>query len=239
MNQDNSFTAGQFQKYWKEYLITGCFGGIGTPLGKIIRNVIYRSVFAAVGKSVYIQPNVRFVGTDTIELGDYVRIYSGSLITNRGNRIRFGEKAQLDNGVHIRAFGKEGGHIEVGASTYLGPYVCLAGPGPITIGRDCLIASHTTMYANQHIFTDLNTPIRYQGVTRKGIVIEDDCWLGTGVRVLDGVTIGKGSIIGAGAVVTRDIPPYSIAVGVPAQVVRQRRKSDDFAVEEHLLMTSS
>ncbi|MCX7595635.1 MAG: acyltransferase, partial [Fischerella sp.] len=61
-----------------------------------------------------------------------------------------------------------------------------------------------------------------QGVTCKGIIIEDDCWLGHGVTVLDGVTIGKGSVIGAGAVVTKDIPPYSVAVGIPAKVVKSR-----------------
>lgn len=56
----------------------------------------------------------------------------------------------------------------------------------------------------------------------KGIVIEDDCWLGTGVKILDGVTIGKGSVIGAGAVVTKNIPSYSVAVGVPAKVISKR-----------------
>jgi acetyltransferase-like isoleucine patch superfamily enzyme len=53
-------------------------------------------------------------------------------------------------------------------------------------------------------------------------VIEDDCWLGTGVKVLDGVTIGQGSVVGAGAVVTKDIPPYSVAVGIPSKVIAQR-----------------
>ncbi len=78
------------------------------------------------------------------------------------------------------------------------------------------------MYANSHNFSDPNIPINQQGLTCKGILIEDDCWLGTGVRVLDGVTIGRGSIVGAGAVVTKSLPPYSIAVGVPARVIDRR-----------------
>jgi acetyltransferase-like isoleucine patch superfamily enzyme len=98
----------------------------------------------------------------------------------------------------------------------------MAGPGLIKIGKDCMIASHSSLYANNHIFADPNKRFREQGVSTKGIVLEDDCWLGTGVRVLDGVTIGKGSVIGAGAVVTRDIEPYSIAVGVPAKVISKR-----------------
>jgi acetyltransferase-like isoleucine patch superfamily enzyme len=124
--------------------------------------------------------------------------------------------------VDIRAYDKECGHIIIEENTYIGPYVCMAGPGFIKIGRDCMIASHSSLYANNHIFADSEIPFREQGLTTKGIKIEDDCWLGTGVRVLDGVTIGKGSIIGAGSVVTKNIPPFSVAVGVPARVIRKR-----------------
>ncbi|MBW4484855.1 MAG: acyltransferase [Tildeniella torsiva UHER 1998/13D] len=87
-----------------------------------------------------------------------------------------------------------------------------------------MIASHCSMYANNHGFNDLTRPMHSQPLTTLGITIEDDCWLGTGVRVLDGVTIGIGSVIGAGAVVSRDIPPYSIAVGVPARVIKSRKE---------------
>lgn len=100
----------------------------------------------------------------------------------------------------------------------------MAGPGPIKIGQNCLIGSHSGIYGNNHNFADPNHLIFEQGITCKGIVIEDDCWLGTGVKVLDGVTIGQGSVIGAGAVVTKNIPPYSVAVGVPAKVVSQRKE---------------
>jgi acetyltransferase-like isoleucine patch superfamily enzyme len=98
----------------------------------------------------------------------------------------------------------------------------MAGPGNITIGRDTMIASHTGIYANNHGFADLNVPIALQEVSAKGIEIGEDCWIGSGVRILDGVSIGRGSVIGAGAVVTKDIPPYSIAVGVPAKVIARR-----------------
>jgi acetyltransferase-like isoleucine patch superfamily enzyme len=210
------------QLYGKEYILTGIFGVIPTPIGKAIRNFVYRLIFGRVGKYVNIQPHVRFIGTSTIEIGDYVRIYSGSYISNKGNTIRFKNNVSIDHGVDIRAYDKEGGDITIGEDTYIGPYVCMAGPGFIQIGKDCMIASHSSLYANNHVFADPNRRFREQGLTVKGIAIEDDCWLGSGVRVLDGVTIGKGSIIGAGAVVTRDIPPYSIAVGVPAKVISKR-----------------
>ncbi|NJM73600.1 MAG: acyltransferase [Scytonema sp. RU_4_4] len=112
--------------------------------------------------------------------------------------------------------------ITIDEDTYIGPYVCIAGPGDIKIGKACLIAPHSGIFANNHIFADPTRRIGDQGVTRKGIVIKDDCWLGHNVTVLDGVTIGKGSIIGAGSVVSKDIPPYSIAVGAPARVIKSR-----------------
>jgi acetyltransferase-like isoleucine patch superfamily enzyme len=121
--------------------------------------------------------------------------------------------------------------LEIGEDTLIGPYVCMAGPGSIKIGKDCMIASHASLYANNHIFTDRETPVRLQGLTCRSIEIGDDCWLGTGVRVVDGVKLGKGCIIGAGAVVTRSLPPYSIAVGVPAKVIGQRGKATEVTLQ--------
>ncbi len=227
------------RNYGKEYLLTGMLAGIPTPLGKLIRNFLYRFVFARVGKSVYIQPNVRFVGTSKIEIGNYVRVYSGSYISNRGDKICFADNVSIDHGVDIRACGNNGGDITIGEHSYIGPYVCMAGPGFIKIGRDCMIASHSSLYANNHIFTDQHRPFREQGVTTKGIVVEDDCWLGSGVRVLDGVTIGRGSIIGAGAVVTRNIPPYSVAVGVPAKVIGVRGLTNESKLDAFTLAQSN
>lgn len=73
-----------------------------------------------------------------------------------------------------------------------------------------------------HRFSDISRPIMEQGLICKGIVVGSDVWIGTGAKVLDGVEIGDGAVIGAGSVVTRDIPPYSVAVGVPAKVISYR-----------------
>ena len=86
-----------------------------------------------------------------------------------------------------------------------------------------LIASFVSMYAANHNFEDPNIPIRDQGMTTKGgIKIEDDVWIGTHVVILDGITIGKGSVISAGSIVTQDVEPYSIVAGVPAKIIRYR-----------------
>ena len=94
--------------------------------------------------------------------------------------------------------------------------------GYIKIGNDVMIANSTLIVTNDHIFTDKNKPIWRSGHTYGPVIIEDDVWIGMGVRIVKGVTIGKGSVIGAGAVVTKDIPPNSIAVGVPAKVIKKR-----------------
>ena len=103
----------------------------------------------------------------------------------------------------------------------------------IKFGKHVLLAANCYIGGAQHQFDRLDVPIMRQGYeSRGGVVIEDDVWLGANVIILDGVTVGTGSVIGAGSVVTKDIPPYSIAVGVPAKVKDSRKsilKADDEA----------
>jgi acetyltransferase-like isoleucine patch superfamily enzyme len=211
------------QRYWKEYLITGIFGGIPTPIGMLLRNSAYQMIFERLGKSVRIHPNVQIFGTRLIRIGSNSQLLQGVYIKTKGhlNSVKLGESVTLDRFVAIDT---DGGDVEIGNSTYIGPQVRLDGPGFIKIGRDCMIASYSTLVAGNHIFSDRTRPIREQGMTYKGITVEDDCWLGSEVRVLDGVTIGQGSVIGDGSVVTKDIPSYSIAVGVPAKVIGHREQ---------------
>lgn len=92
----------------------------------------------------------------------------------------------------------------------------------IILGNNVLTAANCMFIAYSHGWEDPVEPIMYQDCYDASIVIEDDVWLGHGVTVTAGVRIGKGSIIGAGAVVNKDIPPYSIAAGVPAKVIKSR-----------------
>jgi acetyltransferase-like isoleucine patch superfamily enzyme len=90
------------------------------------------------------------------------------------------------------------------------------------MGSDITIGSHTVIISGNPDYKRLDIPMMKQQGSARGINIEDDVWIGVGVRVIDGVRIGRGSVIGAGAVVTKDIPPYGIATGVPAEVVKMR-----------------
>nr|WP_278003370.1 acyltransferase [Nodosilinea sp. TSF1-S3] len=207
-----------------EYLLA-ILGVVPMGVGKRLRQLAYSPIFGKFGKDITIEFNVRFIRPKSMFFGNSCSICNYSFLNcwEDDGELVLEDSVRLDQGFHLQALG---GKVRIGQNTYLGPYVCMAGPGNITIGKNCLIASNTSLYANNHIFSSVDTPINQQGITVKGIEIEEDCWLGSGVKVVDGVTIGRGSVIGAGSVVTKDIPPYSVAVGVPAKVIRQRTSSD-------------
>lgn len=111
------------------------------------------------------------------------------------------------------------GDVVIGDNTFIGINNVVI--GPVKIGNAVIFAQNIVMSGLNHGYEDVQTPIRYQPVTTSQINIEDDCWIGANVVITAGVTIGKHSIIAAGAVVTKDIPPYSIAVGNPARIIKQ------------------
>lgn len=112
--------------------------------------------------------------------------------------------------------------IRIGRHVTINEYVFLDGYGGLEIGDHCRIAHGCSFLSEDHVFDDPDTPIWQQPKRAGKVVLEEDVWLGCGVRVLRGVRIGRGCVVGAGAVVTRDLPPMSIAVGVPAKVVGTR-----------------
>jgi len=208
---------------FKERFILGLVGWVpGVVGGHLWRRFLYRSLFARMGHSIFIEDGVELGDTANIELADSVVICRSTNINAAGenNRVRIGCSVCILKGVNI--VGLENTTIEIGDRTFVNVDVWINGPGHIKIGKDCLIGPRVALIAVNHIFSDPKRPINIQGHTAKGITIEDDCWLAYGVTVVDGVTIGQGSVSGAGAVVTKDIPPYSIAVGVPAKVIGQR-----------------
>jgi len=141
------------------------------------------------------------------------------------------EGVTLGNGVTISRFatiratgvlGNLGVGFVIGDGSSLGEYCYIGAAGGVTIGKNVLVGQRVSFHAENHNFDDPHRPIKEQGVTRRGITVEDDCWIGSGAIILDGVTVGEGSVVAAGAVVTGSIPPYSVAGGVPARVLRQR-----------------
>lgn len=127
------------------------------------------------------------------------------------------------------AFGY-GDKIELGSKSWLGINSRI---GEAKIGKHVMMAPDVIIITQNHIHLDLDTPMELQGFEdHRPVIIEDDVWIGTRVIVLPGILIGKGAIIGAGSVVTKDVPPYAIVGGNPARILRYRKqelnKEDDF-----------
>lgn len=113
------------------------------------------------------------------------------------------------------------GVIKIGNNVSVNPYCVLYGIGDLNIGNNVRIAAHTVFIPANHNFSDITTPIYKQGITAVGIKIDDDVWIGANVTILDNVRIGTHSVIGAGSVVNRDIPAYTMAAGSPCKIIKK------------------
>lgn len=163
---------------------------------------------------------IRVARSRGARLGPKVRILSGAKLRfsqspSMPKRLDVGEGCLIEHGAILDPFG---GSIILGKHVYVGPYSLLYGHGDLSIGHGTLIASHCHILSSNHSVPSAHLKIREQGDRVAPTSIGVECWLGAGVTVLAGVTVGDGVVIGAGSVVTRDIPPYAIAVGVPAIV---------------------
>lgn len=116
-----------------------------------------------------------------------------------------------------------GGSITIGKRCSINQYTIINGQGNVKIGDNVMIAAFVSIFAGNHNFSNIEIPMRDQGMTTKGgIIIENDVWIGTHSVILDGVKIGTGSIIAAGAVVINNVEPFSIIGGVPGKLIRRR-----------------
>ena len=113
-------------------------------------------------------------------------------------------------------------NTEIGSNVTFNRGVFITAREKITIGNDVLVGPYSTMNSGNHKFSDIETAIREQGYETKPITIGNNVWIAANVTILPGVNIGEGAIIGAGAVVNKSIPPFTIAVGVPAKVIKIR-----------------
>ena len=143
-----------------------------------------------------------------------------TLSTEGGGRIILGKNVKIRPYVQLLTYG---GEIVIGENVLINQFTILYGHGGLHIGNDVQIASHSVLIPVNHKYDDINKPIKDQGVTKLGIQINDDVWIGSNVSILDGVTIERGCVIGAGSVVTRSVPEYSVVVGNPGRVIKNRQ----------------
>ena len=139
---------------------------------------------------------------------------------NKG-RIIINKHCEISKGVVIKSYG---GNVTIHQNTFLGEYVIVYGHGSVEIGENTLIAAHTCIFSSNHSIPSQNELIRSKPDILLPVKIGSDVWIGAGCKILGGVTIGDGCVVGAGAVVTKDLPPYSISVGNPAKVIKYREQ---------------
>jgi acetyltransferase-like isoleucine patch superfamily enzyme len=182
-----------------------------------------RVVLARLHRRGYIAPSATIYHTmlglgANVFIGDNVLIYQMDGDTGPvelGDRVRLHRDVVVETGV--------GGSLTVGADTNIQPRCQFSAyVSPIRIGRGVSIAPSCAFYPYDHGIAP-GTPIRKQPFqTKGGIIIDDEAWLGFGVIVLDGVRIGKGAVVGAGSVVTHDVPDGAVVQGIPARVLLMR-----------------
>ena len=146
---------------------------------------------------------------------------SGELGIIIGDNCSIGAYSRL---IVSSGLGELGKCIRIGNNVGVGSFSNIGGTGGVDIGDDTIIGPYLSIHTENHIFNDLDMLIREQGVERKPVKIGRNCWLGGKVTILAGVNIGEGSIIASGAVVTKNVEPYSIVGGVPAKLIKNYKE---------------
>ena len=201
----------------------GGFGRLATRLATwLAPHYKSRCYLARMNSKGYVSPSAT-VHHDELKLARNVYIGDRTIIyqSKDGGPVELAEGVHLYSDIIIET--GDGGHIIIGADTHIQPRCQLSAyKGYIQIGSRVDIAPNCFFYPYNHAFAP-GSAIRYQPlITKGGIIIDDDSWLGVGVIVLDGVRIGKGAVVGAGSVVTHDVPDEAIAIGAPARIVKMR-----------------
>ena len=180
-----------------DFAITWMPGSIGFRL----RKIYFKRLMKNLGPRAVLGPGMVVNGAENIYIGDrFACLRNCTLMAFDNGLIEFGNRVSFNNNVYINA--------------------CVR--GKIILGNDVSVGPNVVMRASDHVMKDVNRPINQQGHTGGDIIIEDDIWIGANVTTVGGIRIGKGAVVAAGAVVTRDVEPYTVVGGVPAVFIKRR-----------------
>jgi acetyltransferase-like isoleucine patch superfamily enzyme len=179
---------------------------LGNFLNRLLRllyTLLLRKKFAGWGRGSRLGRGGKLIGASLVRVGNDVTICEYAWINAKDDR---------GNGFTT---------LEVGDGTYIGRFVQINAWQSVTIGCNVLIADRVFISDADHNFADTSIPIRHQGDSFLGsVVLQDGCWIGIGAVILPNVTIGKNAVVAANAVVTKDVPPFTVVGGVPAKIIK-------------------
>lgn len=200
---------------------------------ELLRGLVRFQQPAFIGRRVHVR------GARRIRFGRWCSVGPYCELDGYGRRgVQLGPGSRL--GAHTVVtvtshLGRMGTGFRLGARSGLGDYCHVGASGGVTIGEDVIAGSYVSFHSQEHIFADPNLPVRSQGVTEAGISVENGCWLGARVTVLDGTTIGENSVVAAGAVVKGHFPPRSLIGGVPGRILRNLGESSQRNTDPSIL----
>jgi acetyltransferase-like isoleucine patch superfamily enzyme len=137
----------------------------------------------------------------------------------RRGRVRFGRWTWIGDGTKIRC---HEGLVRIGAKTVMGQDCTISAYQHVSIGEQCIVADRVMLIDFDHNVAEVERPIRVQGIYKRDVVVGSNVWIGYGAQILRGVSVGDNAIIGASAVVTRDVPANAVVAGAPARIIRMR-----------------
>lgn len=175
--------------------------------------------------NLFLEDKIKIRHGKLFNFGSGVYIKSGTIIDclstdgiKLGNGVTIGENSILRCTGSLSCIGKG---IEIGDNSSLDAFAFVGGSGGVSIGKQVICGQKVSFHSENHNFDNTEKYIREQKTTKKGITIEDNCWIGANVTILDGAYISSGSVIGAGAIVKGSFPKNSLIAGVPAKVIRE------------------
>jgi len=192
--------------------------------GYWIRKISYPGLIRLTGKNVIFGKNVTLRNPSEISVGNNVVIDDYCVLDAKGEKnggISIGNEVVISRNSILSC---KGGSIEIGNHTNISQNCLIHSEESVKIGDDVIVAAYTYIVGGgNHDYSQLDMPIiRQQSLSRGGVIIGNNVWIGARVTILDGVTVHTGSVIGAGAVVTEDVPENCVAAGIPAKVVSKR-----------------
>jgi len=203
--------------------LTSIIGPLPGAMGLILRKVFFRSLFGKIGRDVVFGKSITIRHPHKIHIGDNVIIDDYAVLDAKGldnKGIVIGDNVIIGRNSVISC---KNGNITIGENSNIAMNCFIQSAKEVQIGKNVLFAAYCYVIGGgDHRYERTDIPIIAQGQIVQGITIEDNCWIGAGVKVQDGTKIGRDSIIGAGAVVTKELPEFSVAVGVPAKVLKSR-----------------